>query len=112
MIVPVSDIRVILSTASSPEEGERIARTLIEQRLAACVNIVPKLASVYRWEGRIETASEVLLLIKTSAVLVDRAETALRSVHSYQIPEFLVFDPESGDADYIAWLIDSVQLPE
>lgn len=112
MIVPVSDIRVILSTAGSPEEGERIARTLIDQHLAACVNIVPKLTSVYRWEGRIETASEVLLLIKTSAILVDRAEAALRSAHPYQVPEALVFSPESGHADYIAWLLESVRPAE
>lgn len=108
MIVPVSDVRVILSTAGSPDEGERIAHALVEQRLAACVNIVPKLTSVYRWEGKIETASEVLVLIKTSAALVERAETVLRATHSYQIPEVLVFSPQSGDADYVDWLLQSV----
>ncbi|HZZ41133.1 MAG TPA: divalent-cation tolerance protein CutA [Acidobacteriaceae bacterium] len=112
MIVPASDIRVILSTAGSPEEGERIARALVEQRVAACVNIIPNLTSVYRWEGRIESASEVLLLIKTSAGLVERAESVLRSTHSYEIPEVLVLNPVSGHADYVDWLIRSVREPE
>ena len=109
MIVPASDVRVILSTAGSPEEGERIARALIEQQLAACVNIVPKLTSVYRWEGKIETANEVLLLIKTRADLLDRVESALRANHSYEIPEVLVLSPESGHAEYIDWLLQSVR---
>ena len=112
MIVPASEVRLILSTAGSPEEGERIARALLDQRLAACVNIVPKLTSVYRWEDRIETASEVLLLIKTSAGLVERAEAALRAAHSYEIPEVLVFSPVSGHADYVDWLIRSVAEPK
>jgi periplasmic divalent cation tolerance protein len=109
MIVPVSDVRVILSTAGSPEEAARIARALVDQRLAACVNIVPNLTSVYCWEGRIETAGEVLLLIKTSAALVERAESTLRATHSYQIPEVLVFSPQSGHADYVDWLMQSVR---
>ncbi len=112
MIVPASDVRVILSTAGSSEEGERIARALVEQRVAACVNIVPKITSVYRWKGAIETAGEVLLLIKTSASLVERAESALRAAHSYEIPEVLVFSPVSGHADYVDWLIRSVREPE
>jgi periplasmic divalent cation tolerance protein len=112
MIVPASEIRVILSTAGSPEEGERIARALVEQRLAACVNIVPKVTSVYRWEGRIETANEVLLLIKTTAGLLELAEAALRAAHSYEIPEVLVLSTVAGHADYVDWLIRSVREPE
>jgi periplasmic divalent cation tolerance protein len=109
MIVPASEVRVILSTADSPEEGERIARTLVEQRLAACVNIVPKLTSVYRWKGAVETTSEVLLLIKTTAALLNQAESALLAAHSYEIPEVLVFNPVSGHADYVDWLMQSVR---
>jgi len=112
MIVPASDVRVILSTAGSPEEGERIARSLVEQKLAACVNLVPKITSVYRWEGKVETANEVLLLIKTSAGLLDLTESALRAAHSYEIPEVLVLSPESGHAEYIDWLLQSVKEPE
>ena len=112
MIVPASDVRVILSTAGSPEEAERIARALVEQRLAACVNLVPQVTSVYRWEGKIESASEVLLLIKTSADHLDRAESVLRGAHSYEIPEVLVLNPESGHAEYVDWLLHSVRTPE
>ncbi|MFZ0631493.1 MAG: divalent-cation tolerance protein CutA [Acidobacteriaceae bacterium] len=100
---------MILSTAGSAEEAERIARALVDQRLAACVNILPGLTSVYRWKDEVETATEVLLLIKTRAELVDRAEAALRAAHSYEIPEVLVFTPESGLADYVDWLMRSVR---
>lgn len=103
---------MILSTAGSPEEAERIARALVEQRLAACVNIVPRVTSVYRWEGRIEAASEVLLLIKTCADQLDRAESVLRAAHSYEIPEVLVLNPESGQENYVDWLLHSVRTPE
>ena len=109
MIVPAQDVRVILSTAGSPDEGERIARALVEQRLAACVNLVPKVTSIYRWDGKTETANEVLLLIKTRADLLERAESALRKAHSYEIPEVLVFTPESGRAEYVDWLLQSVR---
>ncbi|HEX3985568.1 MAG TPA: divalent-cation tolerance protein CutA [Acidobacteriaceae bacterium] len=108
----MSDVRVILSTAGSPEEAERIAHALVEQGLAACVNIVPKLTSIYRWEGRIETANEVLLLIKTSASRVERVEAVLRAIHSYEIPEVLVFNPESGLEEYVDWLLQSVRERE
>ncbi|MGA7521853.1 MAG: divalent-cation tolerance protein CutA [Acidobacteriaceae bacterium] len=103
---------MILSTAGSSEEGERIARALVEQRLAACVNVVPKVASIYRWKGEVEAASEVLLVIKTTVGLLDRVESALRAAHSYEIPEVLVFNPESGHKDYVDWLIGSLREPE
>lgn len=112
MIVPASDIRVILSTAASREEAERIARALLDQQLAACVNVVAGVRSLYRWKGAIEQAEEVLLLIKTSAGLLDTAASVLRSAHSYEIPELLVFTPESGGADYVDWLMQSVGPPE
>jgi periplasmic divalent cation tolerance protein len=112
MIVPASEIRVILSTAGSEEEGERIGRALVEQRLAACVNVVPKITSVYRWKGEVERASEVLLLIKTSAGLLEQAESALRAAHSYEIPEVLVFSAVAGHADYVDWLIRSLGKAE
>lgn len=111
MIVPVSDIRVILSTAGSQEEGERIARTLVEQQLAACVNVVPQITSVYRWQGKVETASEVMLVVKTTAGMLEQAEAALRAAHSYEIPEVLVLSPGFGHSEYVDWLLRSVREP-
>jgi periplasmic divalent cation tolerance protein len=101
--------RIALSTASSHEEAERIARTLVERRLAACVNLIPNLTSIYRWQGAIESQSEVLMLIKTSTQCLPTLEAALRELHSYQVPEFVVLSIESGSAAYLSWLTASVE---
>jgi periplasmic divalent cation tolerance protein len=90
MIVPAQDVRLVLSTAGSREEAERIAHALVEGRLAACVNLIPGLTSIYRWQGAVESAEEILLLIKTRAESVDRVESLVRTLHSHDVPEFLV----------------------
>ncbi len=105
MIVPAADIRIVLTTAGSREEAEQIARTLLEQRLAACVNIVPGVTSIYRWKGDLETASEFLLIIKTAAVCAERLEATLRRVHSYEVPEFLMLTPEAAGKSWLDWLL-------
>src|ERR1700756_1618828 len=101
-------IRIALTTTGTLEEGRRLARLLIERRLAACVNVIPNLTSIYRWQGAIEEASEILLLIKTTDEMVRPLETALRELHSYDVPEFLVFDVDSGSQSYLDWLLSSV----
>lgn len=103
------EARLILTTAGSRDEAERIAHALVEQRLAACVNLVPGLTSIYRWQGAIESAEEILLLIKTAAPRLDALQDALRSLHSYELPEFLVLTPESASQPYLAWLVESVR---
>ena len=105
MIVPASDVRLVLTTTGSREEAEQIARALLDERLAACVNIVPDLTSIYRWKGDVEVASEVLLLIKTSAASLRRLESLLRRLHSYDVPEFLVLTPEQSGKAYLDWLL-------
>ena len=100
--------RIALSTASSQEEAERIAHTLVERRLAACVNLIPNLTSIYRWQGAVESQSEVLLLIKTSTPCLPALEAALHELHSYQVPEFIVMSIESGSTAYLEWLAASV----
>lgn len=105
MPVPGADARLVLTTTGSRGEAEHIARTLVDEHLAACVNIVPGLTSIYRWKGDVETATEVLLLIKTCAANLDRLESALRRLHSYEVPEFLVFTPESSSRPYLSWLL-------
>lgn len=96
--------RIVLTTAADPEEAARIARTLVEERLAACATLIPSAQSIYRWQGEIETAAETLLLIKTELEQLPALESRLRALHSYQTPEFLVLAVESGTHDYLAWL--------
>jgi periplasmic divalent cation tolerance protein len=104
MPVPAADLRLILTTTGSREEAEHIARSLVDEYLAACVSIVPGLTSIYRWKGDLETASEFLVLIKATAANLDRLESALCRLHSYETPEFLVFTPESAAQPYLEWL--------
>jgi periplasmic divalent cation tolerance protein len=105
MIVPATEVRLILTTAGSRDEAEQIARSLVDERLAACVNILPGLSSIYRWKGEVETASEFLLLIKSSASHLERLEAAICRLHSYDVPEFVVLTPESTAKAYVDWLL-------
>ncbi|HTV13092.1 MAG TPA: divalent-cation tolerance protein CutA [Acidobacteriaceae bacterium] len=112
MVQSTANLRLVLSTAGSRDEAERIAHALVDAQLAACVNIVPGLHSIYRWQGKVESADEVLLLIKTTADNLDRVESALRAAHSYDVPEFLVLTPESASEPYLRWLLESSQLAQ
>ncbi len=98
-----------LTTVSDPEEATRLARLLVEQRLAACVNILPGVQSVYRWQGAIETAAELLLIIKTSADLIPEVQATLAAHHSYEVPEFLVWPIQGGAENYLHWLLGSLR---
>ena len=111
MIVPATEARLILTTAGSREEAERIARALVDEQLAACVSIIPGLTSVYRWQGKVEAAPELLLLIKTTAANLTRLEEAIRRLHSYEVPEFIVLTPESASKPYLEWLLESAATP-
>jgi periplasmic divalent cation tolerance protein len=108
MTVSATYSRLVLTTAISQDEAERIARALVDERLAACVNIIPGIASIYRWQGAVETAAEILLLIKTTAANLDSLEVALHRLHSYEIPEFLVLTPECASQSWLNWLLQSV----
>jgi periplasmic divalent cation tolerance protein len=107
MIVPATEVRLILTTAGSRDEAEHIARSLVDERLAACVNILPGLTSIYRWKGEVEIASEFLLLIKTVVANVTRLEQSLCQIHSYDVPEFFVLTPEAASKLYLEWLLES-----
>jgi periplasmic divalent cation tolerance protein len=100
---------LVLSTAGSESEASKIAETLVERRLAACVNIVPRVQSVYRWEGKVEHADEYLLLIKTVKEREEQVCAAIRELHSYEVPECIAVRVESGGAEYLKWLWDSVE---
>jgi periplasmic divalent cation tolerance protein len=100
--------RIVISTTGSQEEARRIARELVERRLAACVNILGPTESVYRWQGKVEVAGEFLLLIKTTAARFADVRDALTTLHSYDVPECIALDITEGSPQYLAWLADSV----
>ena len=99
---------IILSTAGSESEAYKIADTLVERRLAACVNIVPRVQSVYRWEDKVEHAEEYLLLIKTVKERAEEVRVAIRERHSYEVPECIAIEVESGSTEYLKWVEDSI----
>ncbi len=105
----MTDKRLGLTTCGSQEEAQRIAHELVQRRLAACVNIVPQIDSVYRWQGKVETATEWLLLIKTTAAAFDRLRHALFELHSYDVPECIEIGIEDGGAKYLEWIAESVK---
>ncbi|MFH0884040.1 MAG: divalent-cation tolerance protein CutA [bacterium] len=110
-----TDVRVVLVTvpAGSDKEmgkvGELLSRTLVEERLAACVNRIPNLTSTYRWQGKIETDAEELLLIKTTARHVQRLTARVKELHPYDVPEVLVLTVGSGLGAYLSWVRQSCQ---
>ena len=107
----MSDAIQVITTTANREEAETIARSLVEGRLAACVQIVGPITSVYRWEGRIETSPEWQCLIKSRQGLWEPLLAAIRRLHSYQVPEILVLHVTAGNPDYLAWLAAETQLP-
>jgi periplasmic divalent cation tolerance protein len=101
------DVRIVLTTIGSETDALRLARTLVDERLAACVNVLPVMVSVYRWKGTVEQDKEQQVVIKTSSDRLPALETRLRQLHPYELPEFLVLDVEGGAA-YQAWVRESV----
>jgi periplasmic divalent cation tolerance protein len=103
----MSDKRIVLTTAGSREEAAKIARALVEQRLAACVNLTA-IESVYRWKGAVESAEEWLLVVKTTAAAVPQVQAAIKELHSYELPECIVLPIEGGSEQYLAWIGENV----
>ena len=104
----MTDKRIVFSTVGSKEEASKIANALVDRRLAACVNIVPQIESVYRWKDKIETAEEWLLLIKTTADQFEAVRDAIKELHSYELPECVAIAVEGGSKEYLKWIEDSV----
>jgi periplasmic divalent cation tolerance protein len=104
MLENASSVRIVVTTVVSPEEGARIGRTLVEERLAACATLLTGAQSIYRWQGQIESSAETVLLLKTESDRLAALDTRLHELHSYQVPEFLVLTVESGSQPYLAWL--------
>jgi len=108
----MTDARVVLTTAGNREEAEKIANALVEAELAACVNIVGPIRSIYRWQGKVENAEEFLLLAKTWGAAYDDVESMIRELHSYELPECIALRVEKGSEPYLEWLEDSVKSEE
>ena len=99
--------RIVLSTAGSEEEGARIAKSLLERKLCACVNLVPKIRSLYRWEGAVQDDAEILLIMKTTRENLQPLSDHLAKIHSYDVPEVLAIAVDQGSASYLEWLAES-----
>jgi periplasmic divalent cation tolerance protein len=104
----MSDKKIVLTTAGSRDEAQKIALALVERRLAACVNTTGPIQSVYRWKGAVETSEEWLLVVKTTAAALDRVRAAIQELHSYELPECVVLPIEGGSQEYLAWLGENV----
>ncbi len=105
----MTDNLLVLSTVASAEEARVIARALVERRLAACVNILGPLQSIYRWKDDVEESQEILLLIKTTAVNFSALREELKNLHSYEVPECIALDIEDGLPAYLKWIAESVK---
>ena len=95
---------MILVTASSEEEAKKIAFSLVEKRVAACVNLIKDIESIYRWKGKISDEKEVLILIKTRKKLYKSVEEEIKKLHSYEVPEIIALPIISGSKDYLYWM--------
>jgi periplasmic divalent cation tolerance protein len=102
---------LVLTTAGSDDEARRIAHALVERRLAACVNVIPRIASLYRWMGKIEQAEEWLLIVKTAPEAFERVRDAINELHSYELPECISIPIEDGSPAYLKWIAESVKIP-
>ena len=99
---------LVLSTFPDADTARRVARTVIEEKLAACANLLPPVESIYRWKGEIETANEILVLIKSTTWKYQLLEAKIRELHPYEVPEIISFRADSGLADYLRWIDQSV----
>jgi len=104
-ILPPNGVLLVLTNAPDEQVAQQIARTLVEERLAACANVLGACRSVYRWQGEVEEAQEAPLLIKTTQDRYGALERRLRELHPYELPEILAWRPDGGLAEYAAWVI-------
>jgi len=107
----MSEAIVVLTNCPDDEVADRIARTLVESGLAACVNRLAPASSIYRWQGAVERATETPLLIKTTRERYAEVEQAIRALHPYEVPEIVALRIEAGFAPYLRWIADETQPP-
>jgi periplasmic divalent cation tolerance protein len=95
---------IVLISAPNEEEASKISHTVVEERLAACVNIMHSVRSIYRWQGRVEDESEVLMVVKTKRTLFERLQGRVKELHSYEVPEIIGLPVIEGSKEYLDWL--------
>jgi len=100
---------VVFITAPNEEEGAKLARTLVEERLCACVNIMPKIRSIYRWKGEICDEPEVMMIAKSAATMAAAIVKRVRELHSYDVPEIICLPVATGSGEYLDWIDDSLK---
>jgi len=105
----MTEARVVFTTTGNREEAGKIARALVEAKLAACVNIIGPIRSIYRWQEKVEDAEEFLLLVKTWGEAYDDVEEMIRELHSYELPECIALRVEKGSEPYLEWLEGAVK---
>jgi periplasmic divalent cation tolerance protein len=103
----MSGISMVMVTVGRGEEALTIARTLVEEKLVACVNIVPRIRSIYRWKGEVCDEEELLLIMKTRSNLFPGLQDRIRELHSYEVPEIISFPVADGLPDYLKWVMES-----
>jgi periplasmic divalent cation tolerance protein len=105
----VTDALVVLVTAPTPDRAAEIARALVEERLAACGNVVQGIRSIYRWEGKVQEDAEALLVLKTTRARFDALRDRVLALHPYEVPEVIALPVEAGSARYLAWIADETR---
>lgn len=103
---------LVLSTASKVSEAKKIARTLVTEHLAACVNVLPKMTAYYWWNGSVHSDPEILLLIKTTSARLSALTRRIHALHSYDVPEVIAVPITAGSPRYLRWLYDATRLPK
>lgn len=102
--------RIVLTTTANLEEARHLACTLVEEHLVACTTLIPAVESIYRWQGKVETASETLLVMKTDEAQLAALETRVHALNTYDTPEFLALPVHAGSQGYLAWLRAALEL--
>src|SRR6476660_7931920 len=105
----MTDIAIVLTTIGADERAERLARQLVDERLAACVNVHPPMVSLYRWKGAVERDNECQIVIKTTRDRLVALEARLRELHPYKLPEFVVVPVDGGSEAYTKWVREQVE---
>ena len=104
-----TDLQIVLCTVPDPQTGEQIANALVSEQLAACVNIIPGISSVYRWKGAVQQDREALLIIKTGQDSQAPLEQRIRALHPYELPEIIAVPIHTGQKDYLEWITSSLK---